>query len=74
MLAVVNAMWYPRFTKGYRMQRWSSLPVVSQREISDVATSGSVIIGSSSEILLSDVLGKIAPVGIFCKTVHINNM
>jgi len=56
------------------MQRWSSLPVVSQREISDVATSGSVIIGSSSEILLSDVLGKIAPVGIFCKTVHINNM
>jgi len=74
MLAVVNVMWYPRFTKVYHKQRWSRLPVVSQREISDFATSGSVIIGSSSEILRSDVLGKIAPAGIFCKAVHVNSM
>ena len=63
MLAVVNAMWYPRVTEVYHKQRSSRLPVVSQREISDVATSGSVIIGSSTEIILSFILGKKAPEG-----------
>ena len=74
MLAVVHAMWYPRVTKVYHKQKSSRLPVVSQREISDVAASGTVIIGSSSEILLSDIPGKIAPAAIFCKAVHTNNM
>jgi hypothetical protein len=62
MLAVGNAMWYPKVTEMYHKQR---LPVVSQREISDVATSGSVVIGSSSEILLSYILESIALAGIF---------
>jgi hypothetical protein len=42
----------------YHKQRSSRLSVVSQREISDVATCGSVVIGSSSEVLRSYILGK----------------
>jgi hypothetical protein len=74
MLAVVNAIWYSGVTKMYHKQRSPTLPVVSRREISNVATSGSVIIGSSSEIFRSCILGNIAPAGIFCKALHINSV